>query len=191
MHGNQPGRGVCNALAAGIAGHFAQLRRSLASQRNIALHVQLLIERYKFEQVPRTRCNTIGAGAAFLSIHLREPVGVHVNGVEGARGFAIRQPETAPGTSFAAAGYYGRCSTTFETLVFSNLVSLQVAAVTTQAGNQLLSTARVHLEILGDLLESIVGTDCALPRFDFTGYQFFCERQAARLSAGATIGARQ
>ncbi len=47
----------------------------------------------------------------------------------------------------------------------------------------------IDLEVFSDLFDRVTGADRALARGDFTRYQFFCERQAAWLPAGAAIGA--
>ena len=133
-----PGAASATHFAAGIAGHCAELRRRVASQRDIALHVQVLVERHEFEQVPGTGRHAVGAGAAFLGIHLRQPVGIHVNGVEGAGALAIRQAEATPGAALAAARYDRRCPTAFEAAIFGDLVCLQAAATAAQPCDQFL-----------------------------------------------------
>jgi hypothetical protein len=70
-------------------------------------------------------------------------------------------------------------------------VCLQAATAAAQAGNQLLGAARIDLQVFGDLLDVLVGADRALTGVDFACYQFFCKRQAAGLSACATVGSRQ
>jgi hypothetical protein len=126
-----------------------------------------------------------------LRINLGKPVRIHVNGIEGAGTLTICQPETAPGTPFATARYNRGCATTLEAAILGYLVRLQMTAVAPQSCDQLFGSASVDFEVLRNLLEILVVTDCALSRINLASDQFFGKRETTRLATRTAVGAWQ
>jgi hypothetical protein len=191
LHRDQPGRCVGRTFSAGIACGAAKLGGCLAGERDVALDIQVLAQRYEFEQVAGAGRHAVRAGTAFFRVDLRQAVGVHVNRIERAGALTIGKAEAAPGATLAAPRNQCRRATAFKALVLGDLVRLQVAAAAAQPRDQLFLAARVDLKVLGDLLDGVIGANRALTRHDLTGHQLLRERQAARLTAGATIGTGQ
>jgi len=129
----QSGSRIRDTLTAGVASDRTELCRCLTGQWDTALYEQVLAERHQLEQVPGTGCDAIRAGAAFLGVHLRKTICIHVNGVERAGDFAISEAKATPGTAFSAARYHCCGTAAFKAAVFCNLVCLQAATIAAQS----------------------------------------------------------
>lgn len=191
FHMNQTGGGIRYAFFARIARYGTEPYRRFARQRIIALHVQILTQRYEFEEIPGAGRDTVGTRHALLGIDLRQPISIHVDGIEGAGDLTVREAETTPGAALAPARNYGRGTTTFEPSILGYLPCLETAAPTTEARDQLLLRTCIDLQILGNQLDIFVTCNRALTGADLPADQLLGKRETPRLAARTTIRSGQ
>lgn len=188
---HQPGRRVGHAFSAGCAGDFASGLGCVAIGPTAAGDPQLVTECFKGKKSLRTDFNTVIAGGAFVGSDDRQTVFVEVDGVKGARRYAIAQAQTTPGAFLAPTTDDGGRAAGAQAGILRSCIGDVLAACTGKAGDARFDLASINAQIRSDFGMLSRGANSALSRNKGTRHDLLGEIAAAGLPTCAAVRFRQ